>query len=250
MKKLLITASALAFMGVSAQAQMAFDGADITVEALFPQASGLNDVTKYGVTGRVAVSFGNIGVQADMGYDTLEGSGVPSNVYSWDAGVHTYYKFNSRIKAGAYYTSENINEFGSGNIATYGAEALIGFGKFDVELSVGASDELFTNAAIITADGFYQINDTLSINAGIWSLVETNGGSNTISIAKVGLEYSMSNAPLTFGVFYGAGFLNGDSANADSISASVSYSFGGKSDERLFGNRNIEFLDLILTVGG
>jgi hypothetical protein len=246
MKFGLLTASLLA-LSTAAHAQMVFDGADITVDSVIPLSGGFGDATKIGVSGRFAVSFGNIGIQSDIGYDTGIGGGFPPGFYSWDAGLHTYYKINDRVKVGAFYASETLDIF-IGQYSTFGAEAMIAFGKLDVEIAIGGMDALGgDDIFIISADGYYQINDSFEVNAGVWSF---SGAGDTITNASIGASYALANVPVSLGATYTHGFISGGGPGADSISVNVSYSFGGNGNERLFKTRNLDYLDFIFTFGG
>ncbi len=243
MKLALLTASLLS-LSVAAQAQMVFDGADITVDAVFPLTGGFTDSTKIGVTGRAAISFGSIGIQADIGYDTATGSVLPPSFYTWDAGLHTYYKISETVKVGAFYTSENLELLGQ--YSTFGVEAMLGFGKLDVELSIAGSEDIGADLVIVTADGYYQINDTLEVSAGVSSYINEFGH---ISIASIGADYTLANLPVSLGAAYTHGFSSNGNGSGDSISVNVFYSFGGTGGQRLFQNRNMDYLNLLYSFG-
>ena len=243
MKRALLTASFLA-LSTAAHAQMVFDGADITVDSVFPFGGAFEDSIKIGATGRAAISFGNVGIQADMGYDTLTGGDAPSSFYSWDAGFHTYYKISETAKVGAFYTTEDLDELGQ--YSTFGVEAMLGFGKLDVELSIAGSGGDVDDLTIVSVDGYYQINDALEVSAGVSSYLFD---SEDISMASIGVDYTLANLPVSFGTAYTHSFSSGGDLSADSISVNVSYSFGGNGSERLFKNRNFDYLDLLYSIG-
>ena len=252
MKTILLTASILS-ISAAAHAQMVVDGGEITASGIFPTGGGFSGVSNYGIDGKVAVSFGNIGIQADLGYEVLVGQSLPNTIGNLDVGIHTYYKFNETVKAGVFYTNESIYVSGSSDASysTFGGEIFFDFGNFDAEASIGSAGNTFASGAtIVTLDSYYQINDPLALHAGVWALVESGAGGDVLGIATVGASYSLANVPVTFGLSYNAGFTFDGNASGGSIEAKVSYSFGGGGEERLFSARNIDYLSLILALSG
>ena len=250
MKTILLTTSLLS-ISAAAQAQMVFDAGEISTMAKFPTGAGLSDFYIIGLDGKVAVSFGRIGIQADLGYDTLLGSGAPSGIGDLNVGIHTYYKISEAVKAGIFYTNEGIyvNGSSSSSFSTYGAEVAIDFGKLDAEISIGAASDAFGPGSIVTIDAYYQISDPFSVNAGVWAIIDPSSGGDVTGIATIGASYSLANAPVSFGLAYNAGFLSGGGSAGGSIEAKVSYSFGG-GRERLFGTRNIDYLGILTSLTG
>lgn len=250
MRNFLLTVSALTLLGATAQAQMVFDGGEISASALFPTGSNLAEVVAYGIAGKAAVSFGNIGVQADLGYDTAQSGTV--SLYEWDAGLHAYYKFSNAFRAGAFYTSETLSSSGGGSSATFtsfGAEALFDMGNLDVEFSIGGLGGDIVNGMVFSADGYYQISDAFEVNAGVWIYIDNDGAGDQVTIATVGANYTLANMPITLGVSYNAGYLSSSGGQVGgSVSANISYGFGAGSGERLFKTRNFSYLDLTLAL--
>ncbi len=166
MKIFLLTVSALS-ISVAAQAQVAFEGGEVSASVSFPTNTGAANVPLYGVAGKVSYGLGNFGIQADLGYDNVGGPTAFSIFSSYDAGLHAYYKVSDRLKTGVFYTYENVN-FGPGTaliINTYGAEAMLSFEKGGVELGVGyVSGDVADTYISSSVDAYYEVSSAIELN--------------------------------------------------------------------------------------
>ncbi len=243
MKRILFAATLLSLPVTAVQAQMVFDGAGLSLSAIYPTSG--SPVVKYGVQGRAAVSFGNIGLQGDMALDRVDGSPLTSEIYNFDYGIHANYRFDNGLKTGVFYARESWF-FGLADdvFTTYGAEVMAQFGKLTLEASAAGMHRAGSSVSeyVFTADAYYQLSSPVEINAGVIYYFDPVEDAN-VTIASIGGVYSFSNLPLSLALSYSNASYPSLNISANSITAEIRYQFGGNSDWRPFKTRSYGFLD-------
>lgn len=246
MKNLVTITSAFLAIGASASAQVAFEGMEISVNVLAPTTGTLGDFISYGVDGNATYSIGSFGVQADFGVKGFGGSAFIANLGEYNAGLHLFGAIGENVKLGAFYSYDFLSDSSFVfDFPTFGAEVMLSFGKLDAEFSVGGiGGDLVSDLVIITADGYYHLNQSWEVSAGYWTLISTSGGGD-FGIARIGANYQFANIPVSVGASYSFGVTGGGSSGG-AVEATVSYSFGPETGKRSFSNRSFSYLDLIL----
>lgn len=245
MKKIAIAAAVLASIGASANAQIAFTGMDLTAKFLEPLGTSGGSTYGYGIDGQAVFSSTSFGVQTDFGLQGANSSG--SSATEYDVGLHVFSSLSDSFKLGGFYTFDSFNGSGSSiGLTTYGGEALAHFGKLDADFSIAATNGAGILSAInfrATADAYYQINDSFSMNVGA-SYLKGVGGS--LTLYTIGAQYQLANMPLTLGVDLMKPVESGGGSGSGAVQATVSYGFGPHSDGRMFGKRNFNYTGLVL----
>jgi len=207
----------------------------------------------YQVGGRANFGFGALGLQLD-GYTGGWSSGGATQTPTSQIGMHGYYSMSNGAKIGAYVANETDKFFGAQNTISYGAEALFGTGATTYEISggsyagAGASGTYSVSARIS-----HRINSSFSLS-GSYEYITAPAGVLFTSPerAKLSVDYTLSNMPITLSVQYSSGNLHysnlilnlaGPTFNYDKIGINVSYAIVGKDSANLFTPRGPNLLD-------
>ncbi len=226
MKTISISAAVLAIAASTASAQMTFDTGSVDLN--YYGYDGLPGISSLGFGVRGAYSIGQLGLQFDG--SILSFSAFGSSIEDYSAGIHLNKQLGNGTKIGVHIAADNFTLLSS-PIYAFGAEGMVSFGSLEVEAAITATTDFSPGSNMIwiaDIDAYYEISRSLELNIGTLQLF-SNG--LAIESYSVGLNYSLSNIPLTVGASYltrqGNGIYN----------ISASYAFGPKSEERLFSSR-------------
>ena len=243
--KNIVTIAAALFLGagVSAQAQIAFSGMNISVDALVP-VNPSADILGYSLNGQATFTSGALGFQVDFGAGVAPSGGVWA-AEAYDAGLHVFKTVSDRVKLGGFVAYDDTSEGFGIKILTYGAEAMLDFENLDAEFSIANTESPDTPFEVVqsSANAYYQISAPLTANIG-WTRYFFD--SSPLNVYEIGLDYQFANLPISIGVSYLVSYTNGVADGDGAIAASVSYSFGPQSDDRAFSKRGFNFLNLNL----
>ena len=196
-------------------------------------------------------------MQADIGISYLSSASLFSGFTNYDIGLHVYRTFG-KVKAGVFYSAEYVGP--SGNVSyigsTYGAEAVVDFGKLDVEASIaGIGGPLGGSGFLLgSVAGYYQIGDAFEVSLGIQSLMSTNTvllnkrsaavrGAPSLTTYSLGARLQFPNAPFSISASYATSGGGGQS----SVSAFISYGFGAIGGTRAFQRRNLNYFERVFS---
>ncbi len=243
MKNIVTVAGLFLGAGVSAQAQIAFSGMEVSVDAIVPVDPSA-DIVGYSLNGQAIFTSGALGFQVDFGAGVAV-SGGGSTIESYDAALHVFGTVSDRVKLGGFVAYDNTSEGFGPKTLTYGAEGLLDFGNLDTEFSIArtVSPDIPFEVAQFSANAYYQISAPLTANIG-WTRYFFE--SSPLNVYTIGVDYQFANLPMSVGVSYLVSYTNGVADGDGAIAASVSYSFGPQSDERAFGKRGFNFLNINL----
>ncbi len=231
MKKSLVAAVAVMSLSGAASAQVAFQFGTIDLE--YYNADLGPDVYMFGGSGRADYDIGNFGLQLDG--NILVITDFSSSFMTSSVGAHVYKELGSNTKVGTYLGIDAIDAFGSSlNFFNYGLEGITSLGPVDFEAYLGGvlfeGSSLFWRADV---DAYYSITETLELSAGIAHMFD--GGFNETAY-NIGVMYDFSNMPISIGAEYTFNEFD------DIVIFKASYAFGGPADERLFSERQSNFL--------
>ncbi|MCF6305243.1 MAG: hypothetical protein L3J33_07725 [Rhodobacteraceae bacterium] len=231
MKKSLVAAAAVMSLSGAASAQVAFQFGTIDLD--YYNADFPADIYMFGGSARADYDIGNFGLQLDGNIVVM--TDFSSNFTSSSVGAHVYKELGNGTKLGAYLGAEIISFLGStSTLFSYGLEGMTSLGPVDVEAYLGGlsfeGSNIFWTADV---DAYYSVTEALEISAGITHMFDDGFSDTGYSI---GVKYDIPNMPISIGAEYTFNEFD------DMVILKASYAFGGPTDERLFSERQSNFL--------
>ncbi len=232
MKSLLLaTAAALTFAG-AAQAQVSFVKGQASLS--FGAFSTADDDLQSEVIGRAAFEVGNFGFQLGGELFFFNAARTSIDFTSYD--LRAYRKTANGNKFGAYIGNNGIIlGFGDDASPVYGAEAMLGFGAVDVEISVGSLG--ISSIVDASLNVYFDVTDNIEISA---SYITYFGDTIEFDLFGVGAAYQFGNSGYSAFVNYATT----STASVQSINIGLSWEFGPNTNERFFSKRGVNILTL------
>ncbi|MGB0967997.1 MAG: hypothetical protein ACPGUX_07425 [Halocynthiibacter sp.] len=174
-RQIVISALGVALLAVNPLHAFEFSGGDIFVSRLTDDFSGATEHTNiYGGSGELR--FGAFGLQADVSNRTFVAG---DNLPSW--GVHGFYAFSERLKAGLYYGEETWSGLRYSNT---GLELAYQRGAWDLEAyfyeDLGLEDDWRSTIGGLNAE--FGLNEQFSLHGNL----AVSGGDDDIIYYGIG----------------------------------------------------------------
>lgn len=228
---LLGTAAALA-IGSASQAEVTFTkGVGSFSLGSFAE---VDDYMIFDTEFDTAFSAGNFGFQIGAGLQNITDFSDSISLSNFE--LHGYKNTGNDNKFGVYVASGFGYYFGGGNVI--GAEAMIGLGAIDLEASVGYVSISGSDLIMASLDVYVDVSSNIELSAGFDGIFID---SDSYSSANVGASYAFGSSGYSVNAEYSFGI---DDYVSDHYKVGISWEFGPNSDERLFGDRYLDFVSL------
>ncbi len=251
MLKNILTAGVM-LIGASAQAQnLSFD-TNVSFEMV---SATFKPAEAYSIATQTQFSVRNFGLQADYRFDATYDTPVFSTPASprismelATFGFHGGYRISNAIRAGAFATYMFKPSDFTSQSYTLGAEVMFSFGHTDIEAA--AALEFPLNLSEPTQSGnlffaaYHTVNPQLELSLESSAYVNEISPDARIILASANVKYTLPNLPLSFKTGVQNAYFTWR-APLTSVRFSISYDFGTPSEFRAFGQRGLDYVELL-----
>ncbi|NOR63141.1 MAG: hypothetical protein GQ535_11700 [Rhodobacteraceae bacterium] len=250
LKRILTTGLILA--GASAQAQnLSFD-TSVSIEMV---SATFKPAEAYSVATQTQFSVRNFELQADYRFDATYDTPIFSTLGSprismelLTVGFHGSYRVSNNVRAGAFATYMFKPSDFTSQSYTLGAEVMFSFGHTDIEAAVALEFPLNisepTQSGNLFFAAYHSVNPQLELSLESSAYVNEISPDARIILASANAKYTLPNLPLSLK----AGVQNAYfrwRAPLTSVRFSISYDFGAPSEFRAFGQRGLDYVELL-----
>lgn len=244
MLKYVITAG-LITIGTASHAQPLSFATNISVEMLH---ATFKPATAYKIAGQTQYDLGNFQLQTDFAFTTFSNAPVFSTPNSpivsmdwYSTTLHGTYQFQNDLRVGLFAAGNFNPQLSGTQVYTLGTEAMLSFGKTDLEAAFGY--EIEPNAPEDTTYTFlaayHRFNPRLEAGIEFESWVSSVGPDSRITMAVLNGKYTLPNLPISLKLGVQNAYFTWRSP-LTSIHTAISYEFGTPSENRAFHSRGFD----------